>query len=145
MHSQYNIAFCMLCPIITQFTKLIEELFLLFVCSLHTGIGQSPCCSSAPATEVEQFCKILSVVRKEYNALFLNLAHAGARFYLSLCVCVCFCVSVTALASATNALKAKVRYQQKVLDSGNKTSVLQGRSHENLSGQVILPQHSGIA
>jgi len=27
------------------------------------------------------------------------------------CVCVCVCVSVTALASATNALKAKVRYQ----------------------------------
>ena len=29
------------------------------------------------------------------------------------------CVSVTALASATNALKAKVRYQQKALDAGN--------------------------
>jgi len=32
-------------------------------------------------------------------------------------------VSVTALASATNALKAKVRYQQKVLDAGNKINV----------------------
>ena len=36
---------------------------------------------------------------------------------------VCVCVSVTALASATNALKAKVRYQQKALDAGNKISV----------------------
>ena len=33
------------------------------------------------------------------------------------------CVSVTALASATNALKAKVRYQQKALDAGNKIKV----------------------
>ena len=33
------------------------------------------------------------------------------------------CVSVTALASATNALKAKVRYQQKALDAGNKINV----------------------
>jgi len=32
---------------------------------------------------------------------------------------VCVCVSVTALASDKNALKAKVRYQQKVLDAGN--------------------------
>jgi len=41
-----------------------------------------------------------------------------------LCVCVsvylCVCVSVTALASAMNALNAKVRYQQKALDAGNK-------------------------
>jgi len=36
------------------------------------------------------------------------------------CVCVCVCVSVTALVSAMNALKLKVRYQQKVLDAGNK-------------------------
>jgi len=35
------------------------------------------------------------------------------------CVCLCICVSVTALVSATNALKAKVRYQQKALDAGN--------------------------
>ena len=34
------------------------------------------------------------------------------------CVCVCVC-----LASATNALKAKVRYQQKALDAGNKINV----------------------
>jgi len=33
------------------------------------------------------------------------------------------CVSVTALASATNALRAKVRYQQKALDAGNKINV----------------------
>ena len=32
-------------------------------------------------------------------------------------------MSVTALVSATNALKAKVRYQQKVLDAGNKINV----------------------
>ena len=36
---------------------------------------------------------------------------------------VCVCVSVTALANATNALKAKVRYQQKALDAGNKINV----------------------
>ena len=40
-----------------------------------------------------------------------------------MCVCVCVCVCVTALASATNALKAKVRYQQKALDAGNKINV----------------------
>jgi len=39
------------------------------------------------------------------------------------CVCVCICVSVTTLVSATNALKAKVRYQQKALDAGNKINV----------------------
>jgi len=32
-------------------------------------------------------------------------------------------VSVTALASATNALKAKVRYKQKALDAQNKMNV----------------------
>ena len=36
---------------------------------------------------------------------------------------VCVCVSVAALASATNALKAKVRYQQKALDTRNKINV----------------------
>ena len=41
----------------------------------------------------------------------------------AVCVCVCVSVSVTALASATNALKAKVRYQQKALDGGNKINV----------------------
>ena len=40
-----------------------------------------------------------------------------------MCVCVCVCLSVTALASTTNALKAKVRYQQKALDAGNKINV----------------------
>ena len=62
---------------------------------------------------------------------FINLAHAGARFYSNHCVCVCVrvsvcvsvCVSVTTLASATNALKAKVRYQQKALDARNKINV----------------------
>ena len=39
------------------------------------------------------------------------------------CVCVFVCVSVTALASAMNALKAKVRYQQKALNTGNKINV----------------------
>ena len=43
--------------------------------------------------------------------------------YVCVCVCVCVCVSVTALASATNALKAKVRYQRKALDAGNKINV----------------------
>ena len=38
-------------------------------------------------------------------------------------VCVCVCVSATALASATNTLKAKVSYQEKVLDAGNKINV----------------------
>ena len=32
-------------------------------------------------------------------------------------------MSVTALASATNALKAKVRYQQKALDAGKKINI----------------------
>jgi len=40
-----------------------------------------------------------------------------------LVIIVCVCVSVTGLASATNALKAKVRYQQKALDAGNKIDV----------------------
>ena len=39
------------------------------------------------------------------------------------CVCVSVCVYVTALANATNALEAKVRYQQKALDAGNKRNV----------------------
>ena len=41
------------------------------------------------------------------------------------CVCVCLsvCLSVTALLSATNDLKAKVRYKQKALDAGNKINV----------------------
>jgi len=39
------------------------------------------------------------------------------------CVCVCVNVSVTTLASAMNALKAKVRYQQKALNAGNKMNV----------------------
>ena len=36
---------------------------------------------------------------------------------------VCVCVSVTALAGATSPLKAKVRYQQKAHDIGNKTNL----------------------
>jgi len=40
-----------------------------------------------------------------------------------LVIIVCVCVSVTNLASTTNALKAKVRYQQKALDAGNKLNV----------------------
>jgi len=39
------------------------------------------------------------------------------------CVCVCVCVSATALASTMNALKAKLRYQQKALDVGNKINI----------------------
>ena len=38
-------------------------------------------------------------------------------------LCVCVCVSVTTLAGAMSPLKAKVRYQQKALDAGNKTNV----------------------
>ena len=34
-------------------------------------------------------------------------------------LCVCVCVSITTLVSATNAWKAKVRYQQKALNTGN--------------------------
>ena len=47
------------------------------------------------------------------------------RVYVSMCVCVyvCVCVSFTTLASATNALKAKVRHQQKALDAGNKINM----------------------
>ena len=41
----------------------------------------------------------------------------------NLCVCLSVCESVTALTSATNALKTKVRYQQKALDAGNKINV----------------------
>ena len=52
----------------------------------------------------------------------INLAHVGARV-LVIIACVCVCVSVTALVSTTNALKAKVRYQQKALDAGNKINV----------------------
>ena len=44
-----------------------------------------------------------------------------------LCVCVSVClyvsVSVTTLVSTMNALKPKVRYQQKALDAGNKINV----------------------
>ena len=42
------------------------------------------------------------------------------------CVCVCLsvCVSFTALVSAMNALKAKVRYQQKALDTESTRIVL---------------------
>ena len=42
---------------------------------------------------------------------------------LVITVGVCVGVCVTALTSATNALKAKVRYQQKALDGGNKINV----------------------
>ena len=35
----------------------------------------------------------------------------------------CMCVSVTALAGAMSHLEAKVRYQQKALDVGNKLRV----------------------
>jgi len=45
----------------------------------------------------------------------------SSNFYV--CVCLSVCLSVTALASATNALKAKVRYKQKALDAGNKINV----------------------
>jgi len=41
------------------------------------------------------------------------------RGFSNHCVFVSVCVSVTALASAKNALKAKVRYQQKALDKIN--------------------------
>ena len=44
-------------------------------------------------------------------------------------------MSVTALASATNALKAKVRYQQKALDAGNKVNV--GIELEILGSKVM--------
>jgi len=52
-----------------------------------------------------------------------------------MCVCVCVCVSVTALVSAMNALKAKVRYQQKALNAGNKINV--GIELKILSSKVM--------
>ena len=51
-----------------------------------------------------------------YIGLKINLAHVAVRFFV--CVCVCVCVLVTTLASTKNALKAKVRYQQKHLTQG---------------------------
>ena len=42
---------------------------------------------------------------------------------LVIIVCVYVSVCLLPLASATNALKAKVRYQQKALDAGNKMNV----------------------
>ena len=41
-----------------------------------------------------------------------------------LVVTVCLCVSVTTLVGATSPLKAKVRYQQKVLDVGDKINIV---------------------
>ena len=38
-------------------------------------------------------------------------------------VCVSVCISVTTLAGAMSPLKAKVRYQQKALDTGSKIKV----------------------
>ena len=38
-------------------------------------------------------------------------------------VCVSVCISVTTLAGAMSPLKAKVRYQQKALDIGNKINI----------------------
>ena len=42
---------------------------------------------------------------------------------LCVCVCVCVCVPVTTPVSTMNALRARVRYQQKALDTRNKTNV----------------------
>jgi len=42
----------------------------------------------------------------------------------SSCVFVCQCVSVTTLVGATSPLKAKVRYQQKALNTENKMNVV---------------------
>ena len=70
-----------------------------FVCAIH--------CSAS----IEQMVLLTSPMR--------------GRGSSNRCACVCVCVSVTTLASATNALKAKVRYQQKALDAraGNKINV----------------------
>ena len=65
------------------------------------------------------------------HTLFINLDHpCGGEVLVIIvclcvcvCVCLCVCVSVTALASTTNALKAKVRYQQKALDAGTKNNI----------------------
>ena len=48
--------------------------------------------------------------------------HVHVCVCVCVCLYVCLCLSVTALASATNALKAKVRYQQKALDAGTKST-----------------------
>jgi len=54
----------------------------------------------------------------------ISLDHAGARFlYSFVCVYVCVCVCITALVGATSPLESKVRYQQKVLDVGNRLNV----------------------
>jgi len=50
-------------------------------------------------------------------------------------VCVCVCVRVTALVSTMNLLKAKVRYQQKALETGNKINV--GIELKILSSKVM--------
>ena len=49
--------------------------------------------------------------------------------------CVCVCVCVTTLANATSPLKAKVRYQQKAFDVGNKINI--GIKLKILSSKVV--------
>jgi len=51
---------------------------------------------------------------------------------------VCVCVSVTALANATNTLKAKVRYQQKALNAGNKINVGIGLKILGLKDMTVI-------
>ena len=69
-------------------------------------------------------CMQLQWICFKWNAwLFTSPMRGRGSSNHCVCVCVCLCVSVTAPASATNALKAKVRYQQKALDAGNKINV----------------------
>ena len=63
----------------------------------------------------------LSVVRLQLLQYLASPMQGRGSSNHCVCVCVCVfvCVSATALASTTNALKAKVRYQQKALVAGN--------------------------
>jgi len=60
-----------------------------------------------------------------HDEMYNLLASYPGLSYPSVCcsLCMCLCVSVTALVGATSPLKAKIRYQQKALDPGNKRNI----------------------
>ena len=57
-------------------------------------------------------------IEYQFGGALNNLTQSGVRI-----VCPCVFVFVAALVSATSPLKVKARYQQKVLDAGNKMNV----------------------
>jgi len=65
------------------------------------------------------YCTVASLPEVS-TLLTLPLCGRGSSTH---CVCLCVRVSVTGLAGAISCLKAKVRYQQKTLDAGNKMNV----------------------